>query len=236
MKIEIDRIIEKAIKKYSPKARGILLFGSTARGGFDKFSDIDIYVLYRSKPKFTRENLTLAGVRIDVIIDSVADAHEFLKKENGSVRRNFAHMLAYGRIIYSVGDEIGLLQKMAINILEGKTRSSRATILMHLYSIEDFYGEVLRFAIKKDDLAFEQNCNLLMNNIIECFLRLKKEYFRRPNELFEIFLAKDKKFAKLISNYYKEKSMQSRSRILGELVSHIQKLAGGPLPSFWKIK
>ena len=134
----IEEKIGKAVAKYSSGAIGIILFGSAARGGFDKYSDIDLYVLREKKPDYSRENITIDGIRVDVIIDGTEDANSFLEKERKSVRRNFAHMLAHGRIVFAKGDKIEALQKKAIKFLKEKTKIDKDTILMHLYSIEDF--------------------------------------------------------------------------------------------------
>lgn len=65
---------------------------------------------------------------------------------------------------------------------------------MHKYSIDDFWGETQRDARNSDYLAFGLDSQLLMNNIIELFLKLKGEFFRQPNEMSEIFKKLDKKF------------------------------------------
>ncbi|MFH1364810.1 MAG: nucleotidyltransferase domain-containing protein, partial [Candidatus Aenigmatarchaeota archaeon] len=41
----LKKFTKEALKKYGPVIRSIVLFGSTARGGFKKHSDIDVFVI-----------------------------------------------------------------------------------------------------------------------------------------------------------------------------------------------
>ena len=53
-----QKICNEIADQYKPDKNvlGILLFGSAARNKFDKYSDIDIYVLLDKKGKFSRSN------------------------------------------------------------------------------------------------------------------------------------------------------------------------------------
>ena len=44
---------------------------------------------------------------------------------------------------------------------------------MHKYSIDDFLGEIRRDLKNQDIIAFNLDSQLLMNNIIELFLKLE---------------------------------------------------------------
>ena len=107
---------------------------------------------------------------------------------------------------------------------------------MHKYSIDDFWGEVRRDIKNGDYTAFGLDSQLLLNNIIELFLKLKGEFGRKPNEMFKILSKLDKKFAYKIKNFYKASNMKAKKEILGELVVYIDKKSNGLLPEKWAIK
>jgi len=234
-KIGILKGIENKYKRRSG-VLGVLVFGSFVRGNFDAYSDIDVYVLKAKQPSRAREGYMLKNIRIDVTIDEKKDAEGFLKKERHSVRRIFSHMLAHGHILYEKGNSLTALRRVAIRNLKERTTYSRDEILMHLYSIEDFYGEVLRFFKSKDKFSFEQNISLLINNAIECLLKIKGEYMRRPNEMKAIIKKSDPIFWKSLESAYLSKSDSDKIRNLKKLVKRIETLARGPLPRRWAVR
>jgi predicted nucleotidyltransferase len=237
MNSTIAEIARNVLKRNIHKnTLGILLFGSAARNTFDKFSDVDIYILEKSKPHWSRMGYTIDGILIDIIVDDKKTAWNFLLKEQHHIQRNFSHMLAHGEILYSLGNELSMLQSKARNNLKLKTVYTRDEILMHLYSIQDFYGEVLRFHKSKNVVAFEQSCILLINNVLECFLKLKGEYSRRPNEIYEVLEKRDGKFARAFRSYYRQNHDQGKLEKLKVLIAHIYILAGGPLPLEWRVR
>jgi predicted nucleotidyltransferase len=235
---EKNIVLNEIVDKYKKQADviGVLAFGSFVRGNFDLYSDIDIYVLTAKKPSYVREGYTLQNTRVDVTLDEEQEAYEFLKREGHSVRRIFSHMLANGHILYEKKSALKKVQQLAKKNLEGKTIYNNDELLMHLYSIDDFYGEVLRFSKTKDTFSFEQSVVLLINNTIECLLKIKGEYLRRPNELREIIKKSDLTFWRSLEAVYHSKNNLNKVRNLGKLVRRIETLAKGPLPDHWKIR
>lgn len=233
-KIKILKKIEDKYKK-QPGVLGVVAFGSFVRGDFDSYSDIDVYVLKAKKPFHARESYMLKNIRVDVTIDGKKDADRFLKQERRSVRRIFSHMLANGHILYEKENSLKVLQRVAVRNLKERTTYGRDEMLMHLYSIEDFYGEVLRFSKSKDKFSFEQNIALLVNNAIECFLKIKGEYMRRPNELEAIIKKEDPSFWKSLEAIYLSESDFDKVRNLKGLVKRVGILARGPLPQRWTV-
>ena len=104
---------------------------------------------------------------------------------------------------------------------------------MHKYSIDDFWGEVQRDIENKDYLAFGLDSHLLISNITELFLKLNGEFLRQPNEMMKILKRLDKRFSNQIENFYKANAMQSKKRILSDLVKYIFRKSKGPLPERW---
>lgn len=234
----IQKIVLDLENKYKKDKNvlGMMLFGSAARGGFDKYSDIDIYILLRKKGKFSRENFVKDGIRIDVIFDSLKDVNFYLKRDNDNIRRHTSHMLAFGKIIFQRGDYLKQIQLIARNNLKSKTKFTKEEILMHKYSIDDFWGEVQRDMEKGDYFSFGLDSQLLLGNILELFLRIKGDFFRRPNEMAKAILKTDRQFFNMINSFYKSGNLTAKKEILSQLVKFILKKTGGDLPQKWSLR
>ena len=124
---------------------------------------------------------------------------------------------------------------MAINNLTLRTKYKKDEILMHKYSIDDFWGEVQRDIEKKNYLAFGIDSQLLINNILELFLKFNGEYMRQPNEMYKILTKLDAAFSNLIEQFYKTKEARAKIRILEKLVSYTYRKSKGGLPKNWSV-
>jgi len=235
MKKFIQKICSDVVKEYKPDKNvlGILLFGSAARNKFDQYSDIDIYILLNKKSEFSRSNFIKNGVRVDIILNTIKEAKSYLKEDRNNLRRVTSHMLAYGEILFQKGENLEKLQIVAKNNLRLKTAYKKSEILMHKYSIDDFWGEVQRDIKNKDYLALGLDSHLLISNIIEIFLRLNGEFLRQPNEMIGVLKKIDRKFSDQIENFYKANNIQNKKQILSDLVEYIYKKSKGPLPEKW---
>ena len=193
----IQKICNDVVKQYKQDKNvlGILLFGSAARNKFDKYSDVDIYVLLDKKGKFSRSNFVKNGLRVDIIFNTIKEAKNYLKEDTNNLRRITSHMLAYGRILFQRQRNLERIQAVAKNNLKLKTKYKNSEVLMHKYSIDDFWGEVQRDIQKGDYLAFGLNSHLLVSNIIELFLKQSGESLGQPNETMIQLRKLDKKFA-----------------------------------------
>jgi len=234
----IQKICKNIVEQYKQDKNvlGIMLFGSAARGKFDQYSDVDIYILLNKKGKFSRSNFIKNGIRVDIILDTVKEARNYLNEDRNNVRRNTSHILAHGRILFQRGDELEKIQRKSQNNLRLKTKYKDSEILMHKYSIDDFWGEVQRDIKNKDYLAFGLNSQLLVNNILELFLKLNGEFLRQPNEIKNILKRLDKEFAGYLKNFYEESDVKKKKMILAKLVKYIYRKSGGPLPKRWALK
>src|SRR3989338_667923 len=231
----ICRYIVSLYKKDSA-ILGVMLFGSVVRGQFDKFSDVDIYILRSRTGRYSRESLIINNIRVDVIINTTQEAKTYLKEDKCNVRRNTSHMLAYGQIMYEHGKILNRLQKMAKNNLKLKTKYTTEEVLMHKYSIDDFWGEVQRDYKSGNNLAFTLDANLLINNAIELFLKLNGEYFRQPNEMQQLIYKLNPNLALILNKYIRAKNNKIKLRALSNLMKYIYKISGGALPDKLLIK
>ena len=238
METTIQKIIKKTTNEYKQDKNvlGIMLFGSAARNKFDKYSDIDLYILLKKKGKFSRKNFESNGVRVDMILDTMKEAKNYLKEDKNNVRRNTSHMLAHGKILFQRTKDLEKIQQAAKNNLSLKTKYKEDEILMHKYSIDDFWGEIQRDIKNKDYLAFGLDSQLLMNNILELFLKINKIFFHQPNEMMKILGKLDVKFANAVRDFYKENDIKKKKEILEFLVKYIYSKSGGPMPNTWAIK
>jgi len=234
----IQKICNNIVEQYKQDKNvlGIMLFGSVARNKFDQYSDVDIYILLNTKSKCSRNNFMKGGVRIDIIFNTAKEVKNYLKEDNGSVRRITSHMLAHGKILFQREGVLKKVQLIAQKNLALKTKYNSGEVLMHKYSIDDFYGEIQRDIKNKDYLAFGLDSQLLVNNILELFLKLNGEFLQQPNEMTKILKRLDKKFVDRMESFYKESDIQKRKKILAKLVECIYKKSGGPLPKRWVLK
>lgn len=237
MKKNIQKICEDIVKQYKQDENivGILLFGSAARQKFDKYSDVDIYVLSNKKSEFTRSNFVRYGLRVDVIIDTIKEAESYLNEDKYNLRRITSHMIAHGIILFQKGRNVEKIQSLAKNNIILKTRYTRNEVLMHKYSIDDFWGEIQRDLQNNDQVAFGLDSHLLITNIIELFLKINGEFLKQPNEMQEMLKKLDKSFSKHVQSFYEAKDNQSKKRILANLIKYIYKKSGGSLPTKWSL-
>jgi predicted nucleotidyltransferase len=237
----IREICDDIVRQYKPNKNvlGILLFGSATRNKrnkFDQYSDIDIYILLNKKGDFSRKNFIKDGFRVDIILNTIKEAKQYLKEDKNNLRRITSYMIAYGEILFQRGKILERIQDIAKNNLKLKTKYKEGEILMHKYSIDDFLGEVQR-DIKNDDyLAFGLDSHLLISNIIELFLKLNGEFLRQPNEMAGVLKKLDRKFSDKIEKFYKTNNIQNKKEILSDLVQYIYKKSKGPLPSRWDLR
>ena len=234
----IQKICNDLIEQYKrdKNVLGILLFGSVARNKFDQYSDVDIFILLNTKGKFSRSNFINNKVRVDIIFNTIKEAEDYLKEDKNNLRRITSHMLAYGRILFQRQRNLEKIQTIANNNLKLKTKYKNSEVLMHKYSIDDFWGEVQRDIQKRDYLAFGLDSHLLVSNIIELFLKQNGGSLGQPNEAIIQLRKLDKKFADHIENFYKEGNIQKKKMILSKLVEYIYEKSGGPLPQKWVLK
>ncbi|OIP78060.1 MAG: hypothetical protein CO002_01740 [Candidatus Portnoybacteria bacterium CG_4_8_14_3_um_filter_44_10] len=233
----VQKICEDVAKQYKPDKNvlGILLFGSAARDKFDKYSDVDIYILLNKRGKFSRNNFIKNGIRVDIILNTTGEAENYLKADKNNLRRITSHMLAHGKVLFKRGGWLEKIQAVAKNNLKLKTKYKRSEILMHKYSIDDFWGEVQRDIENNDHLAISTDSHLLVTNIVELFLKLNGEFLRQPNEMRKILERLDRKFSDQVESFYKTKNLQDKKRILSRLVRYIYEKSGGPLPKRWRL-
>ena len=239
MKLKGEKAILASVIKKLPKGKnvlGVLLFGSAAKNKMDQYSDIDVYVLLKKKVNYSRFNFLIGNRRVDVIFDTVGGTRHYLKKERYNVKRNTSDMLAHGKIIQKTNQDLERIISEAKRNLKLRTKYSNDEVLMHKYSIDDFWGEVQRDIKNNDYLAFGLDCQLLLNNIIELLLKLHGEYFRQPNEMLDALNKIDKKFTRKVDQFYQTNNIKTKRNILSWLISYIYDESNGPLPKRWTIR
>ncbi len=97
---EVLEEIVNRIKK-SEDVEKIILFGSTARGEMDEYSDIDIVVIKETKERFIRRILDIESfadlpVHVDVFVYTPSEFATMLGEGNPFVER----IIREGKIIY----------------------------------------------------------------------------------------------------------------------------------------
>lgn len=238
MKKIIQATCETVISQYShdKNVLGIMLCGSVARNKSDQHSDIDIYILLKEKGKLARKNFIDNGIRVDIIFNSIFEANNYLTEEKTSFRKMTSHLLAHGVILFQRTTELKIMQLTANKNLNLKIKLSKEEILMHKYSIDDFWGEVQRDLKNNDYLAFGLDSHLLLSNILELFLKLHGCFSPQPNEMKLTLYQLDTKFSQQIENFYVTFIPKKKVIILSKLIKYIYEQSGGPLPDRWTLK
>ena len=231
----VPNVVTNLTEKYRQDKNilGIMLFGSFAREKSDEYSDIDIYILWDKKKLFSRKNFVDHGIRVDIIADTIQEARQYLKEDSHNVRRNTSHMLAHGKVLVQRNNKMTELQQIAKKNLRLSTKYSADEILMHKYSIDDFWGEVQRDLKARDSLAFVLDSQLLLGNIIEMFLKLHKTFFRQPNEMKKVLFELDSRFARMLESFYTTSNTKKQKEILEKLVKYIYDKSDGQMPDSW---
>lgn len=234
----IKKICDEITNQYKldDNVLGIALFGSVARNKLDQHSDIDIYVILDKKIDYSRKSFIKDGIVVDIIFDTLDEVLIYLKEDNENINRNTSHMLAHAKIIYQVDNKFEAIIEKAKQNLKSHTKYSKDEILMHKYSIDDFWIDVQRSYRNHDDMAFETNCHLLLNNIIELFFKINGYFLLQPNEMARFINEKDKIFGKYLDEYYKNKNPKDRLKVIPKIIGYIYSISGGLLPNTWQIK
>jgi len=231
----LDQLVAKLSR--DTHVLGIMLFGSQARGMADRFSDTDIYVLLSKRGIYTRLNyLTSNAPRFDIFFDPLNEVKQYLRDERHSVRRITSHMLAHGVVLFERGNTLSKLQSVAKANLQTKTNYGREELLMHKYSIDDFWGEVQRDYLSGDAMSFGMNCQLLIANVTELILKLRGSFFCPPREMNQLLHSLDPRFEKLAREFYKTTIRKKRVQVLGRIVRYAYAVSGGSLPKRWGLK
>lgn len=93
------QIIVEALKEYG--AQKIVLFGSTAKGSADKYSDIDIMVIKKTDKPFVKRLREVALLckldePVDILVYSPEEIEEMKREENFFIETVFSE----GRVLY----------------------------------------------------------------------------------------------------------------------------------------
>lgn len=98
----VERIVE-ALKPYDPEK--VILFGSSARGDFDEYSDLDIVVIKRTDQDFLNRVSEAARLLVglpkafDVIVYTPEEFEQMIREGRGFILR----VLGEGKVIYEKG-------------------------------------------------------------------------------------------------------------------------------------
>ena len=214
---------------------GIILFGSVAQNKSDKYSDVDIFIITKGKHAYSRLNFLQKGTRVDVIFNTISEAKKFLKEDKYNVRRNTSHMFAHGKIVYQSGVGVEQLISIAEENLATKTRYSRGEMLMHLYSVDDFWGDLQRDLKNKDYFSAGLNSQLLVNNLIEIILKKRGYYWLPPKHMSTLLQKAHPAFSKQVATFYTTTTWTTKNKIIKNLMTMVYKLTG-PLPAKWTVR
>lgn len=94
-------IVLEGLKKYNPEK--IILFGSSARGEIDEYSDLDLVVIKKTHKRFVKRLVEVANLidsdvgKVDVFVYTPKEFEEMRKRENPFIEK----VIKEGKIVYA---------------------------------------------------------------------------------------------------------------------------------------
>lgn len=169
----MEKIYSQILKKYTSKNTfAVLLFGSVIHGSADKFSDIDIYVILNKASRVSRRTVIIDGQRVEILFNTVDEIESYLRNEHRSFNVNVSQMLSESMVLYTK-DDAGV--KKLINVAKknclSKPKISENELMMHCYSVQDYWNKAQRAIIKRDMVTLGLTSNLIISNIVDLFLK-----------------------------------------------------------------
>lgn len=99
LKAEVNKLTETLVKKYKPEK--IILFGSAARGDNKPESDLDLFVIKKTKKQyFDRVFEAMKYLNTDRSVDMIVFTPEEFEKAQNEKRVFIKQVLKYGVSLY----------------------------------------------------------------------------------------------------------------------------------------
>jgi len=235
----IDQVSNNILDKYKNNSNvvGIFLVGSAAQNVFDKYSDIDFFIILNKSNGLSRENfVSEEKINVEILFDTVAETQRCLREERFSLYRNTSHMLAMGQLLYSSSNAVKQIQLKAQNNLNQKTRYSDGEIIMHKYSIDDFLGDVRRDVNSNDAIAFGQDSHYVIQNSVELLLKFNGSYNLKPKMIAGHLRSIDQPFVDMLNSFYESQSASEKLQLLERISEYAITNCGGKLPARWSLE
>lgn len=85
----------------------------------------------------------------------------------------------------------------------------------------------------KNDLAFILDTQLIIDNCLELFCKIKNITLVQPRDMWLNLSTADKKFSKLMLDYSQVNNNQDKLKLLVKIVENVYKISGGGLANKW---
>ena len=220
--------------KLDKDVMGIIVSGSLIYSRIDKNSDIDIFVILKNGCQYReRGNTWIGGVEIEYFKNPPSQIRSYFKKELRSPHT--AHMLAFGRLVYSSSDEVKDLISEAKQIIAKQPPKISATqIELEKYFIDDQFKDLEDSIINEEELASIIIRNKTINRCIDIFCSIHQIRRDKDKRLKEQIKAIDENYlnsmnASLLESWNKLGNIEEL-RILTE------ELLGGRRSKEWILK
>ncbi|MFA6160740.1 MAG: nucleotidyltransferase domain-containing protein [Patescibacteria group bacterium] len=213
----------------------IALVGSATQNSWDRWSDIDIFVVTDKRHSDSRMQVCINDRKVDVIFNAQKEIGEYLSKEKNSIRRNTAHLIANSKVLWQRKPIWSKLKKYAQEVLRSETTTDRRSMIMNLYSIDDYLAKAGRHCELKDDIAFGLASRNVIENSIEIFLKKYRTFWPPLSKVDALFKSSDPKFHRFLKFYYEKNTLVERYRALIKLADYASRLGGGPLLPNWSL-
>jgi predicted nucleotidyltransferase len=228
----VQQVVEQLQQEFGDDLLGVLAGGSRQCGEGDTNSDIDLVVLI-AQPRRRRQNIVIAGVEVEMLLNPVFQIHRYFTEERNSGRGLMQHLLSTGQIVYDLYQELANLQALARRLWAVGPAPASATQQWQMrYAHADGLRDIADVVDRDDDQA-AYLIGKLLPQIINDHYRLAGRWLHKPKRIFNDLLTWDI-VAACLARQSCEGSVIERYAAIKALSEHVLKPIGGLMPLAWQ--
>jgi hypothetical protein len=196
------------ILTYVKDVRGILVSGTILRGNPSPSSDLDIYVIRKTRQR-QRLQRWFNGVPAEIFINPKEKILDYFTEERKSARPCTAHMQHTGFPILALDDSLGELQQQAALELNRKPDPSTQQLTNARYMAATRYEDATDIAQTKPEAA-----NMILGQAVYAMLGFyflkNNRFLPRDKDLLEKLESLDTGLAHMSRTFYGSSSFEER--------------------------
>ena len=230
-----SRALEQFITPYkqNPNVIGILLTGSYVHSKPDSNSDLDVHIVLKESETRERGNTWINGFEIEYFINPIKQIRYYFETEKG---KHTAHMFNHNIILYNNSKEFeNLITEAKTTVKTTLIPMTSTDIEIAKYFLDDLKKDLEDVLTRDDPFAFHMISISAIDMVVKLFMNYHQVLIMKSKQLQKQILSLDLKFEKLISDYFKQTSLQNKYHHLMKMISYIEKLIGGSRPKEWSL-
>lgn len=211
---QIIKLFIEELKK-DKNTKGILIFGSYARGDQRKTSDIDILVLVN---KGAWRDVKIRDDQIfEIVYSSLKNAKDFYQDNQNNAVRQWADV----NIIFDRDGEMKKLKKFVSKIRKkGKPKLNKKQI-NHLKFDKEDKIRAIKYLKNKDFATANLQLQRLGQEMLEIYFDLNQLWTPAPKQILGYLRKHDKKTSKLFDDFFKKEKFETQLKTIKKIVSVI---------------